>query len=109
MTNTLRTLFRAAVTGALIVLTAVAAEDSKKTYNIPSGDAASTLKTYSEVSGRETLFAADAVRGVKTNSVRGVHDSSEALGAMLAGTGLVAVTDEKTGAVAIQRESDAKN
>ena len=109
MTTNLRTLFRALVTGAMIVLAASAAEDTKKTYNLPAGKAASTLKTFSEVSGKETLFAAETVRGVKTNPVKGELTAREALEALLDKTGLIAVTDEKTGAVAIQREADPKN
>lgn len=78
----------------------------RKSYDLPAGDAASMLKRFSEISGRETLFAAEAVRGVKTNPVRGELTAREAIAALLDGTGLTAIADEKTGALAVKRDPD---
>ncbi|MBI2250669.1 MAG: TonB-dependent receptor, partial [Brevundimonas diminuta] len=54
---------------------------------------------------RETLFAAEAVRGVRTAAVKGEFTPKEALDRMLDGTGLMVVQDEKTGALAVKRDS----
>ncbi len=53
------------------------------------------------------LFAAETVRGVRTNAVRGDLTPREALDQMLAGTPLVAVPDERSGALAVSRKPAA--
>jgi iron complex outermembrane receptor protein len=103
MRSLLHTL-RGLTLGALMILTAHAAEPAKKNYDLPAGEAAVRLKQFSETSGRETLFAAEAVRGVRTAVVKGEFTPKEALDRMLDGTGLVAVQDEKTGALAVRRD-----
>lgn len=109
--RTLSQLLRAVLIGALILTAGFAAEDAKKTYDIPAGDAAAALKQFSALSGRETLFAAEAVRGVKTPAVRGELTVQEAIDALLADTGLIATADEKSGAIAVRREiaEESKN
>lgn len=109
--RTLGHLLRAALVGALIAVAASAADAPKQRYDIPAGDAAAALKQFSAASGRETLFAADAVRGVRTAAVRGELTAQEAIAALLGGTGLVAETDAKTGAIAVRRDTpvEAKN
>ncbi len=97
----LRSLIRAALVGALLLLPARAAEPTKP-YDLPAGDAAAMLKQFSEVSGRETLFAASTVRGIQTHAVKGELTADEALARMLDGTGLTAVPDAKTGAFAVK-------
>jgi len=98
----LRHLVRAVLLGALLTATAFAADTTKKTYDIAAGDAAVALKQFSATSGRETLFAADAVRGVKTAAVKGELTAQEAIDALLSGTGLVATVDT-SGAIAVRR------
>ena len=105
--RTLACLLRTAALGAMLFLTAHAAPETKKAFNLPAGEATRTLKQFSEASGRETLFAAETVRGVKTAAVKGELSPKEALDAMLVGTGLIAVQDDKTGALAIRRESSS--
>lgn len=80
-----------------------AAEEGTRNYALPAGDAATALRQLSEVSGREVLFAAEAVRGVRTNAVRGQLTALEAARQMVAGTKLAVTQDEKTGAIAIHR------
>lgn len=114
LTPTMRTLsqlLRAVLIGALLLTASFAAEESKKSYDIPAGDAAAALKQFSATSGRETLFAAEVVRGVKTPAVRGELSVQEALDALLTDTGLVATVDEKSGAIAVRRETteESKN
>jgi hypothetical protein len=93
----------------LFVLIALAgvghsAEGGKRSYELPPGDAAITLRQVSAISGREILFAAEAVRGVRTNSVHGDFTPIEAVARLLTGTVLSVVQDEKTGALAVRRE-----
>ncbi|MDB6115325.1 MAG: hypothetical protein JWQ62_2270, partial [Lacunisphaera sp.] len=85
-------------------LVAIAAETTR-TFNLPAGDAAQTLKQFSAQSGREIVFAPAAVSSVKTNEVRGDLEPRAALDALLADTGLVATQDAKTGAFAVRRDT----
>ncbi len=81
----------------------LAADGGRRSYELAAGDAATTLRQLSEISGREILFAAESVRGVRTNAVRGRFTPLEAARQMLAGTNLVATQDDKTGALAVHR------
>lgn len=91
--------------GLLLILAIQAAEPAKRIFDLPAGDAIVRLKQFSEVSGRETLFAAEAVRGVRTTAVKGEFTPREALEHMLGGTGLVVVQDEKTGALGVRKDA----
>lgn len=82
---------------------AFAAEATKKTFKLPAGDAAVTLKRFSEQSGEQIVYPVDAVRGVQTNAVNGEFAASDALDRLVAGTELRIVRDEKTGAIAVNR------
>lgn len=104
--HTLLQRFRALALGALLVLVAHAAEPAKKNYDLSAGDAATRLKQFSETSGRETLFAAETVRGVRTAPIKGEFTPREALERMLDGTGLMVVQDEKTGALGVKKDPD---
>ncbi len=86
-----------------ITMAANAAEEPRRHYDLPSGDAASILRQFAEISGREILFAAEVVRGVKTTAVRGDFSALEALHRLLAGTNLHAIPDERSGAIAVRR------
>jgi outer membrane receptor protein involved in Fe transport len=97
---------RVLLLGALFLGTltlARAAAEARQAYDLPGGNAADTLKQFAAVSGRETLFAAEIVRGVTTQPVKGAFTPQEALDRMLAGTGLVATSDAKTGAFAVRK------
>src|SRR5688500_13081710 len=80
-----------------------------RSYDLPAGAAEQSLKLFSQQSGKGIIIGADAERGVRTNSVKGVLTPQDALQKMLAGTGLVATRDEKSGAFAIQRENAGPN
>jgi iron complex outermembrane receptor protein len=88
---------------SLVFLAAHAAEDAKRSYNVPAGDAAVALRQFSETYGKEVLFAAETVRSVRTPALRGEFTPQEAMAALLGGTGLFATTDAKTGAIAVRR------
>jgi iron complex outermembrane recepter protein len=78
------------------------------TFNLPAGDANETLKLFSQQSGRGVIVGSDAVRGIRTNRVQGTMTAEEAIGSMLAQTGLVATRDTRTGAFGIRAETPAE-
>lgn len=95
--------------GALccVVAGAEAAEptEAKRSFNVPRGDAATTLSQFAGASGRQIIFMMDKVRGEKTHAIAGEFAPREALDRMLDGTALVAVEDHATGAFVIKRRS----
>ncbi len=92
----------AAIFAFALVARADSAPELKKMYSLPAGDAAATLKIFVEQSGDQIVYPADQVQGVQTNAVSGEFTAREVLGRMLAGTSLVVVQDEKTGAFALR-------
>ena len=101
-----RVLARLLAAGAVLLSVATrAATETKRVYDLPAGDAPATLRIFSDSSGKEVLFAAETVRGVRTNAVRGEFTARDAIERMLAGTALVAVPDERSGALAVSRRS----
>ena len=84
-----------------LVLTA--AEAPKKVFNLEAGDAVVTLNAFSAQSGEQIVFPVEQVRGVATRSVRGEFSPAAALEQMLADSGLIAMRDAKTGALAVRR------
>ena len=92
---------------AVLAVSAWASDAAKRAYDLPAGDAAVTLRQLSEASRREILFAAEVVRGVTTNPVRGELTALEAGQRLLAGTPLVVLQDDKTGALAVRRSDQA--
>ena len=79
------------------------AQESKRQFSLPADIAPKTLKLFSEQSGRPLLADAHLVRTVKTNEVKGEFTVDEAMDRMLAGTGLIAAKDEKSGAFTVTR------
>jgi len=80
-----------------------AADQAKKIYQLPAGDATATLKRFSELSGEQIVYPVDAVRGVQTNALSGELSAREALDRLVAGTELRVVQDASSGALAINR------
>ena len=92
----------AAIAVSVAVLTLVAsAAAARKTYDLPSGDAAATLKAFTAQSGEQIVYPAESVRGIRTQAVQGPFEARAALEQMLAGTGLVVVQDAKSGALGV--------
>lgn len=81
-----------------------AAEAVHHVFALAGGHAEETLETFSEQAGVQIVFLVEDVRGVTTNPVRGDFAIREALGRLVAGTGLVVKEDGKTGAFVIKRE-----
>lgn len=90
--------------GVPVPATAKEAGPPKK-FNLPAGDAVLTLQEFSRQSGEEIIYAIDQVRAIRTNGVNGELGARAALERMLDGTGLTAVQDEKTGALAVKPAS----
>ena len=76
-----------------------------KKFNVPAGNAVLTLQEFSRQSGEQIIYPIDQVRAVRTNGINGELGARAALERMLDGTGLTAVQDEKTGALAVKLES----
>jgi outer membrane receptor protein involved in Fe transport len=95
-----------ALVGFATLLTARA--EALKAFNVPAGPAETSLKQFSEQSGRGVIFVTSVVQGVKTAAVQGELSPRAALDLMLKDTGLVAVQDEKTGALAVKRDPGPK-
>lgn len=68
--------------------------EPRRTYNLPRGDAASTLRQFATVSGRPVFFMMDKVQGEQTNAINGDFTPAEALNQMLAGTPLAVLQHE---------------
>lgn len=81
-----------------------AAAEATRTFDIPAGDAAITLKAFSEQSGRSVLFSPDNVAGIATAKLSGTIAVQAALDRLLAGTPLYAVPTREPGGYAIKHE-----
>ena len=82
---------------------AAAADPPKTRFRLPEGDAAVTLRQFSQQARTPIVYPVDAVSGVKTNAVHGDFTAREALDRMVAGTGLIASQDAGTGALTVGR------
>ena len=80
-----------------------AAEPAKRTFNIPADVAEKSIKQFSVQSSVDVVFGTVSATQTRTNAVTGTLAPREALERLLAGTGLVAVHDEKTGTATISR------
>lgn len=89
---------------------ACAANTSRlRSYDLPADAAERALKLFSQQSELGIIVGAEAVAGVRTNAVRGEMAAREALTRMLAGTGLTAAQDDRTGAFAVRLEDNRPN
>ena len=82
---------------------ATGAEARKKSYDVPGGDAATTLAQFARNSGDQIVYLVENVHTEKTQPVRGEFTAIEAVRQMLTGTALFAVQDEATGALVVSR------
>jgi len=94
-----------------LVLTSLAftftlsAQEPKRAFDVPAGEAEQTLKQFATQAQREIVFSPDNVAGLKTNPVQGEFAPGAALDLMLADTGLTATQDAKTGAFAVRKSA----
>jgi iron complex outermembrane receptor protein len=82
--------------------------EAKQSFDLPRGDAATTLRQFAASAGRSLVFVTDKVRGETTNSIRGEFTPREALERMLAGSALEATQDSATGALVVGRKRPAE-
>lgn len=68
---------------------APAAQERRVSYNIPAQSLSSALMQFSDATGTQLFLDAGLVRGKASRGVRGSMTRSEALGQLLAGSGLV--------------------
>jgi iron complex outermembrane receptor protein len=89
---------------AMVVVMAVAspAFAQAKTFNIPAQSAATSIPLFARQAGIQLLARSEAVRGKRTNAVRGSLGVEEALGILLKGTGLTVGRDNGTGILIIR-------
>ncbi len=97
--------FVAVLFAATFALTASAAEAPRKNFDLPADAAEASLKRLATQSGVEVLFTTDMTASVRTASVRGSLTALEAATRLLAGTGLAAEQDARTGAIIIKHDS----
>ena len=71
-------------------------------FNIPAGAAEHGLRLFARQAGVEVLFEVEQVKGRQANAVEGRFTPRSALEALVAGTGLVILQDEETGAMAVK-------
>ncbi len=104
-TPTLVRRFIALVALFALTLAASAQTPATKNFNVPSDQVMNAIKAFSGQSGVEVLMPTDAAKGIRTNAVKGEMTPRAALEKMVAGTGLVVIEDEKTGALGLRADS----
>lgn len=78
--------------------------EAPRHFDLPPAPAERALKLFSEQSGRGIVFSTEALQAVRTNAVQGRFTVREAVDRLLAHTGLVAVDDAHSTALAIRRQ-----
>lgn len=79
------------------------ARERKRSYNLPRGDASTTLNQFAAASERHIIFMVAKVRGVQTNAVVGEYLPAEALEQMLVNTELRGIAEPDSGSFVVTR------
>ena len=87
----------------VFVATGWTADAALREFDIPAGAAGRTLKVFAQQGGREIVFSLESIGDTRTKAVRGAFAPQEALERMLAGTGLVAGMEEKSGVFSVRK------
>jgi outer membrane receptor protein involved in Fe transport len=90
---------------AAVAFVAEAARD----FSVPAGAARDTLKQFAAQAQVEIAFPSENTLAVRTNAVSGRLTPQAAIASLLAGTGLRAERDAKTGAYAVRPEAPGPN
>ena len=85
----------------------IAADEAKKAFNIPPGEASATLKQFTAQAGEQLLYTMDMVKGVASHAIKGEMSPRQALEGMFAGTSLAVVQDSSNGALSLVRAPDS--
>lgn len=83
------------------------ATSAPQRFDVPGGDAATALRLVAKQAGREIMFPAAVVKGVRVAAIRGEFAVEEAVTRMLAGTDLQLVSDAGSSALAVGRVTPA--
>lgn len=89
---------------ATVSVAGATSDAGKRSFNLPRGDAAATLREFAAAAGMPIVYLVDRVRGAPTNAVAGEFTPRDALERMLAGSGLEAAQDAATGAFVVSRK-----
>ncbi len=78
-----------AVTATMVPATAAHAQErARRGFNIPAQDVAAALEEFGRQSGKAVMFNRDRLTGARSRPLRGSYPVDQALGRLLAGTGL---------------------
>src|SRR5580692_8177423 len=91
---------------AMLFASVLPAAAFAETFNIPGGDLATALTSYTKQTGIDLMVAGDDVKGVRTKGVKGQLSSNDALLHILAGTGFI-MRHTSAGGIAIMRDDRA--
>src|SRR5665213_4592041 len=100
--------FAALLFSFIITALPLRAAVTMKSFDVPGGDAVSTLKQFNEQSGVRIVYFVNEARGVTTNAVKGVMTARDALTLMLVNTNLEAVEDVGSGDFTIRQRKEPK-
>jgi len=93
---------------SVLVVPVFAADGTTKNYDIPAGNAATTLEMFALQSGEQLVYLIDNVRGQATQPVHGEFTALAALNRMLLGTNLTVHRDGPGGPMTVSRRIDAR-
>ena len=79
-----------------------------RTFDIPAGPGDQALRRFTAQSGIEVVFGTATVAQVRANAVKGDLPPREAIARLLEGTGLIVVANERTGALTVSRDPNAR-
>jgi len=79
-----------------------------RSFDLPADTGDKSLSRFAVQAGVDVIFGSATAAQVRTNAVKGTYHPREALGLLLAHTGLVAFQDEKTGALTVSRDPKAQ-
>jgi iron complex outermembrane recepter protein len=94
---------------ALAASCSMAAENSRRHFDIPAGPAIRTLKRVAQQAGLEIAYSAAVVSNVTTMAVTGDFTPHEALDRMVANTPLKIHQDPQSGALSVLRRTDSEH
>jgi len=80
--------------------------EDERTFEIPAGEAVSTLSLFARQSSLPLVYLVEDVRGERTQPVRGVFNSMKALETMLRGSHLIVSYDPEGHALMVRRQKE---
>ncbi|MCC7266425.1 MAG: TonB-dependent receptor [Caulobacteraceae bacterium] len=101
-----RTFWLAGAAMAAALSASPALAQAARAYDIPAQSASEGIRTLARDSGLQVIAPSEDVAGVRTKAVRGEYEPTDALRAMLAGTGLE-VVETGPGVVTVRRTTGA--